>query len=344
MNLFNLKYNKFHFSLLSKFQNSQSRISRKDAIIIQAIDEDGYHHNGEISPLIGFSTESIEQCQAQLDKIIPKLDVLNENILMVIKEQFDLYPSVLYAFEQLLLSVRLKNTKQKTKIYSVETNALIALNDKDKTLYKINEMIGLGFSTFKIKVGIANVRDEILHIKSIYQNFGDVIKIRLDCNGAWSVDETFEFLSETSDLDFEYLEQPTAKLNDLIVLSKNSKIKIAPDESIHDYETACQIVNSGIFKIIVIKPSIEIGIFNSIKLIEVANSTGIKIIITSAFESAIGKWPLLYLSSLVNHSMAHGLNTETVGANIITSTIDYSLSKIKFKSKDLISSITVNFP
>ena len=70
------------------------------------------------------------------------------------------------------------------------------------------------------------------------------------------------------------------------------------------------------------------GIYDTIKIVELASENSINVIITSAYETVIGKAMLLYLASLTNHNYAHGLNTETLGVDIFDSSTNYNLPKI----------------
>ncbi|MCB0752426.1 MAG: hypothetical protein KDC52_13215 [Ignavibacteriae bacterium] len=137
-----------------------------------------------------------------------------------------------------------------------------------------------------------------------------------------------ENIDKLEDYNIQYIEEPVNDKNELIELVKTIKIGIAPDESIENIKDAEELINLGNFNFIVLKPSIRMGIYDTIKIIELANENNINVIITSAYETAVGKEMLLYLASLTNHNYAHGLNTETLGIDIFDSSINYNLPKI----------------
>ena len=63
----------------------------------------------------------------------------------------------------------------------------------------------------KIKLG-NNVEEDIRRINIINEKFGNKIKIRIDANQGWSLNDTIKFYSETKQI--ELIEQPLSA-NDL---------------------------------------------------------------------------------------------------------------------------------
>ncbi|MCB9249597.1 MAG: hypothetical protein H6613_14150 [Ignavibacteriales bacterium] len=209
----------------------------------------------------------------------------------------------------------------------MENNAIIGIDDDVNNLEKIQQFIKSRFDTIKLKVG-SDFDQELNLIKLINQRYGNSIKLRLDVNGNWNYAEAIENIHKLEEYNIQYIEQPVKDKNELIELAKTIKIDIAPDESIENIKDAEEFINFGNFNFIVLKPSIRMGIYDTIKIIELASENSINVIITSAYETVIGKAMLLYLASLTNHNYAHGLNTETLGVDIFDSSTNYNLPKI----------------
>ncbi len=339
MKFVEVTYKKFSFVLNQPFKISNRQISRKDVIIIQAKDELGKFHYGEISPLIGFSSESIDECECELHKIkseLLKLDLqeIKESILNLIK-----YPSLKFGIEQLLFSYDIKSKQVIIPINKViKINALLGIKSFEESIEQIENFIHQGFDTIKIKIGKDNFDNELKIIREI-QKLNNKIKIRLDNNAAWDFGVAENNLKKLEKFNIEFFEQPIEDLVELKLLSRNSKILIAPDESITNYEIGKKSIEEKIFKNIVLKPSIRIGIYDSIKLIKLANENGIKVIITSAFETTIGRNILILLAGLTNHNSAHGLNTELVGAEKIKPNINFQNPTITLSEQLIISKL-----
>jgi len=83
-----------------------------------------------------------------------------------------------------------------------------------------------GVSSFKIKVG-ENLELDLARIKQVRSLRPDSA-IRVDVNGAWSVDEATSFLQSVGEI--EYIEQPCATVEELRELKKRTEIKVVGDE------------------------------------------------------------------------------------------------------------------
>lgn len=335
MKLVELKYKKYSFSLKNPLKISNQSITKKDVIIIKAEDEAGNSHYGEVSPLPGFSNESIDGCEQKLSEVTEsykkmEVDELTKNFCF-----FNNYPSLLFAIEQIILSCNIKESESFERV--VKSNGMIGIESDAKVLERAKVLVDKGFEVIKLKIGRSNFADDIKIINKIHNEYGSQIRLRLDNNGSWDIFQAEQNIKLLSDFNIEYIEQPVMKTEDLIVLAAKSQIPIAADESVKTFEDAVDFIKSGIIKNIVIKPAIRLGALSTIKLIEIANKTDVNIIISSAFETAIGRRTLLYISSLVSKKIAHGLNTEIVGSQSIRTNIDYSASSIKFRYSDLFS-------
>lgn len=328
MKIVELKYKQFTFPLKNQLINSKQTIQSKDVIILKAIDSSGENYFGEVPPLYGFSKETILDCKEVLDNFIQdkillkNVSEIKTDLLSKIK-----LPSLLFGLESILFQMENKQIFQFEKSRVIKNNALIGIDNDVNNLEKIQHFIKSGFDTIKLKVG-SDFAKELNLIKLIKQRFGNAIKLRLDVNGNWNYAEAIENIDKLEDYNIQYIEEPVNDKNELIELVKTIKIGIAPDESIENIKDAEELINLGNFNFIVLKPSIRMGIYDTIKIIELANENNINVIITSAYETAVGKEMLLYLASLTNHNYAHGLNTETLGIDIFDSSINDNLPKI----------------
>lgn len=329
-----LKYKLYSFPLEKKIQTSKKTFLSKDVIIIKAIDNSGNIFFSEVSPLPGFSFDDLTECKNELDNLIAdkhtfpiKVGDLENHI-----KRLDKLPALKFGLEQLLLNLKVNTENQfagKIKQNLINVNALVSANNLEKTLKEIDNLISKGFNTIKLKCGIKKFSEEIKIIEEIFTKHQNNIKLRLDINGKWNYPEAKANIKALSRFNIEYIEQPVAEKNDLLNLAETSEINLVPDESIKNYNDAIEFINSEKFQFLVLKPSIKIGIFDTIKIIETANAKDIKVIITSAFETAIGRTALIYLASLANHNFAHGLGIELIGENIVRSTLKVNNPQIK---------------
>lgn len=139
---------------------------------------------------------------------------------------------------------------RKTK--SLPTSITVGIKNTEETISEINEYLGIGFNHIKIKLG-NDVDEDIRRINIINEKFNNKIKIRIDANQGWSLDDTIKFYNETKQI--ELIEQPLS-VDDLAnYLKFPSKIKdlIALDESLVNFKDAIKLSSENYGKIFNIK-------------------------------------------------------------------------------------------
>ncbi len=341
MKLTNIEYKKFSFPINNPLKNSNQSFTKKDIIILKANNDKGNTHFAEISPLPNFSKESIDDCENILQNTFAnkfKLPVEFDNLKNTLSA-FDKTPSLKFAFEQFVLnSYFLENREMYfnlVKQSKIKINALLSIGEVKETIKKADDFIDKGFDTIKIKIGRNSFENDLEIIKRIKEKYADRINLRLDANGIWDCNEAIDKLQQLTEFCIEFIEQPVELKDELINLAAVWETPIAPDESIETYEDAIEFIESGYFDFIVLKPSIRMGIFDTIKIIKFAEEKNVNVIITSAFETAIGRSVLLYLASLTKHKFAHGLGVELLGQEIIPDRFDIEKSYVLFDANKL---------
>jgi len=339
MRFVDFQYKKFTFPLKSSTQNSKQILKSKVVIIIKALDRYDHFHYGEVSPLEGFSKESVEDCKLKLDELSNHHQFENEiNLSQKKIGELHEYPSLLFGLEQLILSAELHENKNQVEIEKkkniIKINALIGIEESSIIIKKIRELHAAGYDTIKLKIGKADFKEDLAVIKLINEEFGDELKLRLDNNGSWSFDEAVKNIALLSKFNIEYIEQPVKGKAELFQLTELCDLNLAPDECITSYEDAENFILSGKINFLILKPSIRLGIYDSIKLIELSNKVGVNIIISSAFETIIGRLTLLYIASLTNHNLSHGLSTQLLGSDSYPTIFNYNVPLLEISNLD----------
>ncbi len=319
MKIMELKYKPFSLKFKTPFVNSTGTLINREGFIISITDELGNITLGEASPLPGFSSESLSETEEDLSGLKHILKSLETgDSLQCIKDLADDYiltPSARFGFEQAMAGLLIKRDRSifeklflKTKS-QIEVNTVIGMGNEDSIPDIMEEKKSRGFFTFKIKVGRNSFTDDLSLIKGIRTRFGNSIKIRLDANGKWSYEEAKSNLEILDVFDLEYIEEPCRGMENLTALSEISSIPIAIDESLVNIQNAFEIMEQSSIQFIIIKPMILGALIDNIELAKQATILNKNIIISSSFETSLGKSQLALLSSLTHHSYAHGLDT-----------------------------------
>jgi O-succinylbenzoate synthase len=196
---------------------------------------------------------------------------------------------------------------------SIPVNGTIpATNDKKV----IEELVASypGVKTFKVKVG-ENLSEDIARLARI-RSLGRKVNIRIDVNGAWSVDQAltnlYAFYENIG--PFEYVEQPCATIEEMRQLKEKIHIplKIAADEVVRKAEDPFTVNLEGAADILMLKVQPLGGITRSLAI---AEQHKLPVVVSSALESAVGiNYGLLLAASIRDLNFDCGLATGSLMA------------------------------
>jgi O-succinylbenzoate synthase len=149
-----------------------------------------------------------------------------------------------------------------------------------------------GCATAKVKVGGPGdtVAAALERLEAVRSALGPAGKLRVDANGAWSVDEAYKILSLFSRFELEYAEQPCGSVEELAELRRRLArggvdVPIAADESIRKSGDPERVVELEAADIAVLKVQPLGGVW---RCLELADRLGLPVVVSSALESSVG--------------------------------------------------------
>jgi o-succinylbenzoate synthase len=171
-----------------------------------------------------------------------------------------------------------------------------------------------GCSTAKVKVAEPgqSASDDLARVEAVRDALGSQGRIRVDANGAWSIDEAQRRLTDLARFELEYAEQPCADVEDLAVLRRRLaragvQVPIAADESIRRSGDPERVVKLEAADIAVLKVQPLGGVR---RCLELAERLGLPVVVSSALESSVGLAAGVALAAaLPQLPYACGLNT-----------------------------------
>ena len=195
-------------------------------------------------------------------------------------------------------------TQPRPKLFQTTINVngtIPAINDEKE----ISQIVDLfpGVKSFKLKVGDDTDLDlaRINRVRTLRPDCA----IRVDVNGAWTVDQAVSFLKLAGEL--EYIEQPCASIEDLRELKKRIDVRIAGDEVLRKATDPFALDLIGAVDILMLKVQPLGGIKRTHDLID---HHQLPVVVSSALESAIGiAYGLVLAGSLENLRYGCGLAT-----------------------------------
>ena len=197
----------------------------------------------------------------------------------------------------------------KREVGRVNLNATVpAVTDVASALSNFED-----FDTVKIKVAEKgqSIDDDIARIEAVRRLYPDV-KIRIDANGGYSVDDAMLVAERAGALD--YFEQPCRSIGELAELRVRLRgaVRVAADESVRKVEDPMAVVHAGAADVLVLKAQPLGGVTNALAI---ARDCGLPVTVSSALETRVGLQAGFALATALGGNTAHGLATDNFFVN-----------------------------
>ena len=180
-----------------------------------------------------------------------------------------------------------------------------------------------GCRTAKVKVAERGqtLADDLARVEAVRDALGASGRVRIDANGAWSVDEAVRALRELARFDLEYVEQPCASVEELAELRlrlarSGIDVPVAADESIRRSGDPERVTALNAADVAVLKVQPLGGVR---ACLELAERLGLPVVVSSALETSVGIAAGVALAAaLPELPYACGLNTVALLAADVT--------------------------
>lgn len=158
-----------------------------------------------------------------------------------------------------------------------------------------------GCRTVKIKVAEPGERlaDDVDRVAAVRAILGPEGRIRVDANGAWTMDEAERAIHALAEYDLEYVEQPCASVAELAELRTRVRylgVPVAADESVRKAEDPLAVARAGAADILVIKAQPLGGVTAALRIV---TDAGLPVVVSSALETSVGIAMGLHLAAAI---------------------------------------------
>ena len=149
-----------------------------------------------------------------------------------------------------------------------------------------------GCTTAKVKVAERgqSLDDDLARVAAVREVMGHSARVRVDANGAWSVDDAVRALGRLSVHDLEYAEQPCATVEELrdlrMTLARNGvDVPVAADESIRKADDPLRVRDLEAADVVVVKVAPLGGVRSALAVVE---ACGLPAVVSSALDTSVG--------------------------------------------------------
>lgn len=170
----------------------------------------------------------------------------------------------------------------------IKTDITIGINSAEQMAEEAFNFVQNKAEILKVKLGkLPN--EDVNRILKIREKIGLDIPIRIDANQGWSYEDASTVLKKLENQHIQYCEQPLRAHNDYLIpkLRQQTAIPIMADESCYNHYDAQRLIRDGACDYINIKLSKSGGIFEGLKIHQVASENNIPCMIGGMLESRL---------------------------------------------------------
>ena len=277
--------------LREPFVTATGVVTARDLVLLRLEDDDGVVGFGEAAPLPSYDGVSIEDVVAALRAEEPGP------------------PQARTAEEMARLDLEARREGRpigEPGAEAIAVNRTLGAGPPEEVGRQAEQGVRDGFACFKLKVGLP---DDLDRVAAVRLAVGPWPAIRLDANGAWSVDEAVAKLKELATFDIQLVEQPCATLGEMAEVRRHVTVPVAADESVATpadvraaaAAEACDVVN--------VKLAPSGGFCAARESLREASQHGLETFLSSTLDGPWGIAAALQLAAAERVQMACGLAT-----------------------------------
>jgi len=272
----------------------ERRIKTRDGLFVhlQQGEKQGW---GEISPLPGFSLESLDDAQAAL---LSWVNAWREGASPALPE----VPSATFGISCAL--AELDGTLPDAADYRA---APLCSGDPDELFAALSAMPGEKVA--KVKVGLYEAVRDGMVVNLLLEAIPD-LRLRLDANRAWTPLKAQQFAKYVNPAyrdRIAFMEEPCKTRDDSRAFAQETGIAIAWDESLR--EADFQFLAEPGVSAVVIKPTLTGSLEKVRKQVAAAHALGLTAVISSSIESSLGLTQLARIAAWLTPQTIPGLDT-----------------------------------
>jgi L-alanine-DL-glutamate epimerase-like enolase superfamily enzyme len=179
----------------------------------------------------------------------------------------------------------------------MKTDMTIGISSPDSMVDSALNFVQQGFTEIKIKLG-KHAQEDIQRVERIRTALGPGIRLRIDANQGWGLEEAKYVLEKIYPLNIEHCEQPVdaRDMYTLKLIHELSPVPIMADESLFDSNDAYTLISLNACSQFNIKLGKSGGIQEAIKILNLATLHHIPCQVGCFSESRLGITALAHLA------------------------------------------------
>lgn len=299
--------------LRAPFVSASGALHDRDLVLLRLEDVDGFVGVGEAAPLPDYHGVNVEDVREALEACGAMLAAAGPGVSLreALPEWAEFAPlPALAAVDMALWDLEGRRTGQPVwrllgarADEPIEVNATIAAADRAGAATQAANARAGGFRCVKTKVGIGDDAGRLAAVRAV---LGREVAIRLDANGAWSVDEAVANLRALAPVGIELCEEPVHGLAQTREVADTvSEVPIALDET----ASAAGALEEQVCQAVCLKVAACGGITGLIDAAGRARTAGYEVYLASTLDGPLGIASALHAAAAIVPDRPCGLAT-----------------------------------
>jgi L-Ala-D/L-Glu epimerase len=279
---------------------------------VELTGDDGVTGRGESAPLEPYDGVPIDACRAALDayaEVLATRDYARGGELLdACRAAADL-PQALAAVDLALWDRAGRRAGKPVAelltddpLDRVPVNATIGALDRAGAATAAAQAAEAGFSCVKVKVGTG---DDAGRVAAVRAAAGPGMALRLDANGAWSVDEAVRWIETLAPAGLELVEEPSPGVAGVRAVRDRVPVRVAIDESGAEPGALA----AGVADAICLKISRCGGISGLLAQAALARAMGTEVYVASTYDGPLGIAAAVHAAAALRVELPCGLAT-----------------------------------
>jgi L-alanine-DL-glutamate epimerase-like enolase superfamily enzyme len=271
--------------------SSHGALSERELLAVSLTDEDGVTGYGEAAPLEPYDGVSIARVERALERYRPVLegagDMNGAEIVDACRAIEDL-PEAFAAIDLALwdragrrMGRPVSSLVTDTPAPTVAVNATISALDRKGAAEQAKRAVELGFACVKVKVGVG---DDAGRVAAVRGAVGPHIALRLDANGAWSVEQAVRSIEALAPAGLELVEEPVHGLSAVREVRARVATRVAIDETAAEHGA----LTAGVADAVCLKISRCGGISGLLAAASLVRASGAEAYVASTLDGPLG--------------------------------------------------------
>lgn len=172
---------------------------------------------------------------------------------------------------------------------SLQTDVTIGIMSPEAQAERAVRYVEAGFNILKIKLGLEPEVD-VERVKAVRDAVGEGVRIRVDANQGWSVEQAISVINRIAGFDVELVEQPIRwdDIEGLAKVRRETSVPIAVDESVKQPGDVFRVARAEAADVVNIKVMKSAGLMGGLRVAHASEAAGLANMIGCMGEGRLG--------------------------------------------------------